>query len=54
MTTAAFYRTEAARCSERAEKARSAERAKRWQQLAEEYLQLASQLERAGTAARAG
>jgi hypothetical protein len=48
MTTAEFYRAEAARCRDRAEKAINADRANRWRRLAEDYVRLATELE-AGT-----
>ena len=47
MTTAEFYRAEAALCRERAEKAKTAEREIRWRRLAEDYLRLATELEAA-------
>ena len=47
MTTAEFYRAEAALCRERAEKAKTTEREIRWRRLAEDYLRLATELEAA-------
>jgi hypothetical protein len=47
MTTAAFYRAEAAHCRDRAEKAGTPERAARWRRLAEDYLRIAEELEAA-------
>ena len=47
MTIAEFYRAEAARCRDRAEKARTPERETRWRRLAEDYLRLATELEAA-------
>jgi len=47
LTIAEFYRAEAARCRDRAEKARTPERATRWRRVAEDCLRLAAELEAA-------
>lgn len=47
MTTAEFYRDEAARCLLRAEKSTTEERAAKWQARAHEYLRLTAELEAA-------
>ena len=47
MTTAEFYRAEAARCRDRAEKAKTPERATRWRHVAEDCLRVAAELEAA-------
>ena len=44
MTLAEFYRAEATRFRERAEKASTADRASKWRRLAEEYVSLAMEL----------
>jgi len=40
-----FYRDEAVRCQRRAEQSRHPERAKKWRDLADDYLRLALQFE---------
>jgi hypothetical protein len=45
MSTAAFYREEADRCQRRAAAARNPGRARRWHDLADEYLRLALMME---------
>jgi len=44
MTPADFYRDEAARCRQRAERSSTPERAQKWEARVEEYLRLASEL----------
>ena len=46
-TIAEFYRAEAARCRDRAEKAKTPERATRWRHVAEDCLRVAAELEAA-------
>ena len=46
-TIAEFYRAEAARCRDRAEKASTPERATRWRRVAEDSLRAAAELEAA-------
>ena len=46
-TIAEFYRAEAARCRDRAEKAKTPERATRWRRVAEDCLRVATELEAA-------
>ena len=45
MTPADFYRGEAARCQQRAERSSTPERAQKWEARAEQYLRLASELD---------
>lgn len=45
MTPAEFYRDEAARCRDRAERSSTPERAVKWQARAEQYETLARELE---------
>jgi len=45
ITIADFYRAEAARCRDRAEKAKSPQRATRWRHVAEDCLRIAAELE---------
>ena len=45
MTPADFYRGEAARCRQRAERSSTPARADKWEARAEEYLRLASELD---------
>jgi len=45
MTPADFYRGEAARCRQRAERSSTPERAEKWEARAEQYLRLASKLD---------
>ena len=47
-TIAEFYRAEATRCRDRAEKAATAERVTSWRRVAEDYLRVAAELEAAG------
>lgn len=47
MTIADFYRAEAVRCRDRAEKAKTPERATRWRRVAEDCLRVAAELEAA-------
>jgi hypothetical protein len=47
MTPADFYRGEAARCRQRAERSSTTERAQKWAARAEQYLRLASELDSA-------
>ena len=47
MTIAELYHAEAALCRERAEKAKTTEREIRWRRLAEDNLQVATELEAA-------
>jgi hypothetical protein len=49
MTTSDFYRDEAARCLRRADASRQPERARKWHELADEYLRLALLMEQAGS-----
>ena len=46
-TIAEFYRAEAARCRDRAEKAKTPERATRWRHVAQDCLRVAAELEAA-------
>ena len=46
-TIADFYRAEAARCRDRAEKAKTPERATRWRHVADDCLRVAEELEAA-------
>jgi hypothetical protein len=45
ITIADFYRAEAARCRDRAEKAKSPQRATRWRHVAEDCLRVTAELE---------
>jgi hypothetical protein len=47
ITIAEFYRAEAARCRDRAEKASTPERVTRWRRVAEDCLRVAAELETA-------
>ena len=53
ITIAEFYRAEAARCRDRAEKASTPERVTRWRRVAEDCLQVAAELEAAEQRPRA-
>jgi hypothetical protein len=48
MTPSEFYRDEAARCLRRAETSQRPERARKWHDLADEYLRLALMMEGTG------
>jgi hypothetical protein len=50
MTPSEFYRDEAGRCLRRAEASRRPERARKWHDLADEYLRLALMMEGASEA----
>ena len=51
-TIAEFYRAEAARCHDRAEKASTPERVTRWRHVAEDCLRVAAELEAADAQVR--
>jgi len=52
MTPSEFYRDEAARCLRRAETSQRPERARKWHDLADEYLRLALMMEGTGAGER--